>query len=93
MKTQADGKILWNWRDLMPARRAMTIGFVLIVLNQCCGCFAMLNYTADIFQEAGSEMPANEAAIIVGVIQFLGAFLATFIVDWIGRKVSNIRLR
>lgn len=88
-KGQADGEIALNLVDLMtaPGRRAMTIGIVLIALNQCCGCFAMLNYAANIFKEAGTEMPANVAAIVVGVIQFLGAFSATYLVDWAGRKV------
>lgn len=87
--TQANDNNSWDWRDLMtaPGRRAMTIGIFLIVLNQCCGCFAMLNYTANIFKEAGSNMSANVAAIIVGIIQLLGAFLATNLVDLAGRKV------
>lgn len=51
-KRQANGKNSLNWTDLMaaPGRYAMTIGIVLIVLNQCCGCFAMINYTANIFE-------------------------------------------
>lgn len=46
----------FNWSDLTrsPGRKAMTIGIVLAALNQFCGCFAMLNYTATIFKEAGS---------------------------------------
>lgn len=88
-KRQADGKNTLNLKNLTtaPGRRAMTIGIVLIALNQCCGCFAMLNYAANIFKEAGTEMPANVAAIVVGIIQLFGAFLATYLVDWAGRKV------
>lgn len=91
-KRQADGKNSLNLKDLMttPGRRAMTIGIVLIGLNQCCGCFAMLNYAANIFKEAGTELPVNVAAIVVGLIQLLGAFLATYLVDWTGRKVCFI---
>lgn len=46
-----------NWSDLTraPGRKAITIGIVLAALNQFCGCFAMLNYTANIFKEAGSH--------------------------------------
>lgn len=89
MKTHANGKNSWSWTDLKtaPGRRAMTIGIVLIALNQCSGCFAMLNYTADIFKEAGSNMSPNTSAIVIGVIQLLGAFFATYLVDWTGRKV------
>ena len=92
MKIQANGKNSWNWIDLIvaPGRRAMTIGIILILLNQCCGCFAMLNYTANIFEEAGSNMSPNMSAIVVGVIQLFGAFFATNLVDWTGRKVTLI---
>lgn len=46
-----------TWSDLTraPGRKAITIGIVLAALNQFCGCFAMLNYTANIFKEAGSN--------------------------------------
>lgn len=89
IKTQANGKNSWNWCDMItaPGRQAMTIGIVLIVLNQCCGCFAMLNYTATIFQEAESNMSPNVSAIIVGVIQLLGSYIATNLVERTGRKV------
>lgn len=54
-----------TWSDLTTGlgRKALTIGIVLSVLNQFCGCFAMLNYTANIFEEAGSNMKPNVAAI------------------------------
>ena len=57
-----------------------------MVLNQWCGCFAMLNYTATIFAEAGSTLSPNLSAIVVGAIQIFGAFFST-LVDKIGRKV------
>lgn len=93
MKTQADESISWNFGDLLtvPGRRALTIGVLLILLNQCSGIFAMLNYTATIFEEAASEMSPNMSAIVVGVIQLLGAFLATNLVDCAGRKVNSSR--
>lgn len=42
-----------------PDRKAMKIGLVLAAINQLCGCFAMLQYTANIFKEAGSSMSPN----------------------------------
>lgn len=68
------------------ARRAMAIGVVLVALNQFCGCFAMLNYTATIFKESGSNMSPNMSAIVVGVIQLAGSYVSTFLVDRSGRK-------
>lgn len=78
-----------KWADLKtrPARRAILIGVVLAALNQLCGAFAMLNYTAYVFKESGSNMSENESAIVVGVISILGSYLSTVLVDRSGRKV------
>lgn len=77
----------WSELTVAPARNAFTIGIVLAFLNQLCGCFAMLNYTASIFKEAGSTMSPNMSTIVVGIIQLLGSYVATFLVDRTGRKV------
>lgn len=74
-------------------RRAMSIAFALIALCQLCGCFTMLNYTAAIFAESGSDMSANSAAIIIGFIQLIGAYISTVLVDRAGRKVILIKLK
>lgn len=87
-------KIAFKWSDLIEIpeyRKAMIIGIFLAMLNQCSGCFAMLNYTAIIFEEAGSSLPPNICAIIVGIIQFVGAYVATALVDRAGRKVKKNR--
>ncbi|XP_031623073.1 facilitated trehalose transporter Tret1-like [Contarinia nasturtii] len=77
-----------KWCDLTSGagRKAMIIGIVLAVLNQLCGCFAMLQYTANIFEEAGSTMVPNMSAIVVAVIQLIGSYVATILVDRAGRK-------
>lgn len=72
-----------------PGRNAMIIGIILAGINQLSGCFAMLQYTATIFQEAGSSMSPNMSAIVVGVIQLLGSYVATIAVDRAGRKVKT----
>lgn len=79
----------FDWSNLLSGtgRKAMIIGIVLAAINQLCGCFAMLNYTASIFRESGSAMSPNTSAIIVGVIQVLGTISATFLVERAGRKV------
>jgi hypothetical protein len=61
-------------------------------LNQFSGCFALINYTASIFQEAGSSLSPNMSAIVIGVIQLAGSYGSTVLVDRIARKVhpSNI---
>jgi SP family facilitated glucose transporter-like MFS transporter 8 len=69
-----------------PALKAMGIGIGLMVLNQGCGIFAMLNYTATIFIEGGSNMSPNMSAIVVGGIQLIGAYISTILVERSGRK-------
>lgn len=68
-------------------RRSMIYGFILIALNMLCGCFVLINYTASIFTESGSTLPPNISAIIVGIIQVIGSFVSTAIIDRFGRKV------
>lgn len=74
--------------DTPVARKAFLISIVLMALNQFCGCFAMLHYTASIFKESGSNLSPNMSAIVVGVIQLAGAYCSTFLVEKAGRKVN-----
>ncbi|KAH8403341.1 hypothetical protein KR222_011076 [Zaprionus bogoriensis] len=69
------------------ARKACLIGLGLLTANQACGCFALLNYTALIFSESGSSLTPTIAAIIVGVIQLVGTYVATVLVERAGRKL------
>lgn len=79
------------WSDLTSghARKALTIGVALCVLYQFCGLFALLNYTATIFEEAGSNIPPNDASIVVGSIQLAGSYFATVFIERAGRKVCK----
>lgn len=49
----------------------------------------MLNYTATIFKESGSNLTPNMSAIIVGAIQLLGSYMSTLLVERAGRKVNR----
>lgn len=70
------------------ARKSIIIGTVLVALEQFSGCFALLFYTASVFEKAGATSIAPEhSTIIVGVIQLVGAYCSTFMVDRAGRKV------
>lgn len=69
------------------AKKSLLIAFVLAALNQMCGCFAMLNYSATIFVEAGSDLEPNMAAVVVGAIQLIGSYVSLLLVDKAGRKV------
>lgn len=58
-----------------------------MALNQFCGCFAMMTFTATIFKESGSNLSPNISSIIVGGIQIIGSIFPTLLVDRLGRKV------
>lgn len=49
----------------------------------------MIVYTATIFEKAGSTADPNLSAIIVGIIQTLGAYAGTLLIERSGRKVSK----
>jgi hypothetical protein len=69
------------------AKKAFIYGICLMALNQLCGCFAMINFTATIFKESGSTLSPNVSSIIVGVIQIIGGVFCTFFVERAGRKM------
>lgn len=70
--------------------KALIIGITLITVNQMSGCFALINYTAQIFKDAGASLHPNISAIIVGIIQIAGSYGATLFVDKTNRKVLYI---
>lgn len=79
----------FKWSELTsgPGRKAITIGIVLMIVNQFSGCFPMLSYIASIFKDAGSNLSPNMSAMIVGAVQLLGSYVTTNLVDRTGRKV------
>lgn len=79
----------FSMKDLKTkhARKVLAIGIVLMAMNQFCGVFAMMNFTATIFNESGSNLSSNFSSIIVGCVQILGAVLCTFLVERAGRKI------
>ncbi|XP_055375650.1 facilitated trehalose transporter Tret1-like [Condylostylus longicornis] len=78
-----------SWKDFTtkPALKAFVIGVALMALNQFCGCFAMINYTATIFVKAGSTLSPNISSIIVALIQLIGSYFSVILVERAGRKL------
>lgn len=72
------------------AKKSIVIGLTLVLVQEFCGAYAMINYTATIFAESGSNISPNFSAIIVGSLQLIGTLAATQLVDRAGRKVSYI---
>jgi len=71
-----------SWKDILDARilRPISIGLVLMVVQQGSGMFPITAYTVDIFHSAGTDINDNLSTNIVGVIQVVThfTFLLTF---------------
>lgn len=52
----------------------------------------MINYTATIFAESGTDLTPTMAAIAMGFIQLMGTYFSTLLVDRTGRKVTFFRI-
>lgn len=72
------------------ARRALSIGIVLVVLSTCTGPSTMFIYATLVFEKTGSSLPPNVSTIVLGVVNLVGVFMALMLVDRIGRKVNGI---
>lgn len=86
--SESNNKIIWTTESIEITRKAMIIGVVMVVLNIFNGVEPMTYYTANIFQDTGSNLSPNMSAIIIGVFQVIGTWIATQLVDRSGRKVN-----
>ncbi|XP_060519770.1 facilitated trehalose transporter Tret1-2 homolog [Cylas formicarius] len=67
-------------------RKAEIISFFLLIFQQISGIFAVLSYSQQIFQDAGSSLSGEYCAIIVGVVQLISSLLTTSIANIFGRR-------
>ncbi|GAB0094003.1 TRET1 [Sergentomyia squamirostris] len=67
-------------------KRALFISVGLMFFQQTCGINAVIFYTSDIFEAANTGIEPGVATIIVGVMQVVATFLATLMVDRLGRR-------
>lgn len=67
--------------------RALIISLGLMFFQQVSGINAVIFYTNDIFIAAGSDIKPSIAAIIVGVMQVVATFIASLVVDRLGRRL------
>jgi Sugar (and other) transporter len=93
IKSDAEAKDqLWTFEDLTTrsALRGIFIGISIMFFSVTTGVFVISNYTASIFKDAGSSVNPEMSAIIVGFILLLGSYIATMLIDRMGRKVLLI---
>ncbi|CAG2065500.1 unnamed protein product, partial [Timema podura] len=72
------------------SRRAMLICMGFAINMGLSGSFALMTFTVRIFQESGSELSPDLSAIFVAILQCVGVFLTSVIVDRAGRKIIMI---
>lgn len=82
-----DTKITLKDFKTTAVQKGIVIGIALVAMNQFSGCFALINYTAQIFEEAKTGLDPNISAIVVGVIQIFGSYGSSFFVDRAGRRI------
>ncbi|KAJ0171521.1 hypothetical protein K1T71_013071 [Dendrolimus kikuchii] len=69
-----------------PAFSALRMTLVLMAMQTLSGCFALMNYAADVFDRAGTEWSPNTLALFVGSLQLAGSFFTTMSIEKFGRK-------
>lgn len=68
-------------------KKALLIAYGLMFFQQLSGVNAVMFYSSDIFEQAGSSMDSSASVIVVGAIQVIAVFGSTLIVDKLGRRI------
>lgn len=66
--------------------KALIISFALMFFQQVSGINIIILYSSDVFEMSGISLDANTASIIVGTFQVIATFVASLIVDRLGRR-------
>jgi hypothetical protein len=75
------------------SKKGFLISIVLMTFPGLCGCFVIISYGEKIFSQAGSTLSPATSAIIVAVIQLVGSYFATFLIEKAGRRVRTNRFQ
>lgn len=68
------------------ALKGAAIAMMLTSFQQLSGYAVIMPYTQNIFEKAGTKLPAEICSIIVGAVAFFASFLSPFIIEKKGRK-------
>nr|XP_018902336.1 PREDICTED: facilitated trehalose transporter Tret1-2 homolog isoform X1 [Bemisia tabaci] len=69
------------------AKKGFVIGLGIMFFQQFSGINAVIFYTTQIFQSAGSTIPPDLCTIMTGVVSVISCYIATVIVDKLGRRL------
>lgn len=72
------------------ALRALIIGPTLMAISQFSGSFVLVNFAVTIFRDSGSDIDPNYSAMAMGVLQIIGAYMTSVVIDKVGRKLLLI---
>ncbi|KAJ9593830.1 hypothetical protein L9F63_027527, partial [Diploptera punctata] len=71
-------------------RKAISIAFILAVLQQFTGMYVVLSFCASIFEMAGTDLSPNTSSLIAGLMLLVGSLLSAFLTDLVGRRIVTI---
>ncbi|XP_044581604.1 facilitated trehalose transporter Tret1 isoform X2 [Cotesia glomerata] len=74
---------LFNPNHIKP----LMISIGLMFFQQFSGINTVIFYSTKIFEESGSSIDKNISSIIIGVVNFVATFMATAVIDRLGRKI------
>lgn len=66
---------------------AVWIALGLMLFQQLTGINAVVFYASKIFEMAGSTIDKNLSSIIIGLVNFISTFIASALIDRLGRKI------
>lgn len=67
--------------------KPLSVSLGLMFFQQFSGINAVIFYAEKIFMDAGSTIDSSISAIILAVVNFFATFIATILIDRLGRKV------
>lgn len=73
--------------------KPLSISLGLMFFQQFSGINAVIFYAGAIFEYAGTTLDSSMCAIILGVVNFIATFVATVLIDRLGRKVRDDDLK
>lgn len=67
--------------------KPLSVALGLMFFQQFSGINAVIFYAEKIFILSNSPIDSNLSVIIIGIVNFVSTFIATFLIDRLGRKV------
>lgn len=72
--------------------KPLSISLGLMFFQQFSGINAVIFYAENIFKKAGSTLDNSICVIIIGIVNFVATFIATVLIDRLGRKVVFVQI-